>query len=164
MWKLLSKRERREHVRLYSKIKNERTDNWKTPKDFYTKLNDEFNFDFDPCPFFVGDIPPEKDGLLIDWGKRNFVNPPYSIKLKTAFIQKAIKEKERGNTSVVLIPAVTGTRLFHDIIVPNAKEIRFVKGRIKFEGISKQGKEIKGKPCMHDSMIIVFEGKQKEDV
>ena len=26
------------------------SDNWATPKDFYGKLNAEFNFDYDPCP------------------------------------------------------------------------------------------------------------------
>ena len=26
-------------------------DDWKTPRDFYNKLNTEFNFDFDPCPY-----------------------------------------------------------------------------------------------------------------
>lgn len=26
------------------------SDNWETPKEFYNKLNSEFNFDFDPCP------------------------------------------------------------------------------------------------------------------
>lgn len=26
------------------------SDNWATPKEFYDKLNKEFNFDFDPCP------------------------------------------------------------------------------------------------------------------
>lgn len=24
--------------------------NWKTPEEFYKKLNKKFNFDFDPCP------------------------------------------------------------------------------------------------------------------
>ncbi len=27
------------------------SDNWATPKQFYDKLNKEFNFDFDPCPY-----------------------------------------------------------------------------------------------------------------
>lgn len=27
------------------------SDNWATPPEFYNKLNEEFNFDFDPCPF-----------------------------------------------------------------------------------------------------------------
>lgn len=44
------------------------SDNWATPKAFYDKLNAEFNFDFDPCPYTEEEITPDKDGLLIDWG------------------------------------------------------------------------------------------------
>jgi hypothetical protein len=44
------------------------SDNWATPKAFYSKLNEEFNFDFDPCPYSEEEITPDKDGLLIEWG------------------------------------------------------------------------------------------------
>lgn len=67
----------------------EHSDNWATPKDFYDELNLNFNFDFDPCPLLnENEIKPENDGLLIEWGQRNFVNPPYSRKLKEAFVKK----------------------------------------------------------------------------
>ena len=46
----------------------EHSDNWATPKEFYNKLNNEFIFDFDPCPLCYEEITPEKDGLLVDWG------------------------------------------------------------------------------------------------
>ena len=26
------------------------SDNWETPKELYDELNDEFDFNFDPCP------------------------------------------------------------------------------------------------------------------
>ena len=38
------------------------------------KLNAEFNFDYDPCPH---PRPKDYDGLVADWGKRNYVNPPF---------------------------------------------------------------------------------------
>ena len=47
--------------------------NEKTPSGFYNQLNDEFYFDFDPCPF----PKPNWDGLRRDWGERNYCNPPY---------------------------------------------------------------------------------------
>jgi len=53
---------------LFSSVRND----WKTPKDLYDKLDAEFNFDCDPCP-----VNPTFDGLNIEWGKCNFVNPPY---------------------------------------------------------------------------------------
>ena len=132
------------------------TDNWITPKKVYDELNKEFEFDFDPCPYNTGEII--NDGLLIEWGKSNFVNPPYSPELKKAFILKALEEKRKGKKSVLLIPAQTGTKLFHEIILPNAKEVRFVKGRIQFEKLDINGNKIKqksGNPL--DSMIVIFE-------
>jgi len=140
----------------------EHKDNWATPKDFYQKLDSEFHFDFDPCPLNEKDITPEKDGLLIKWGGCNYINPPYSRKLKEAFVKRAIEESKKGNTCVMLLPVSTSTALFHDYIQPNAKEIRFVRGRISFEGVNTFGKIVgKGSKPMHDSMIVVFKPVQK---
>ena len=132
------------------------SDNWETPREFYDKLNSEFQFDFDPCPLFTGKITPDKDGLLIDWGKRNFINPPYSRALKEAFVKKAIAESKKEKLCVMLLPVSTSTKLFHEYILPNAKDIRFVKGRIKFIGINTKGEKVDNKTPMHDSMIVVF--------
>lgn len=137
-------------------------DNWATPIEFYKKLDDEFHFDFDPCPLNEGEITPENDGLIIPWGKRNYINPPYSRKLKEAFVHRAIKEADAGALCVMLLPVSTSTALFHDQIKPNAKEIRFVRGRISFEGINTFGKRVgKGAAPMHDSMVVIFDGSVK---
>jgi len=137
----------------------EHKDEWKTPQSFYDKLNGEFNFDFDPCPLRHCEITPEIDGLLIGWGKRNYINPPYSRKLKEAFILRAVEEMKKGKLCVMLLPVSTSTKIFHDVILPNAKEIRFVKKRVSFEGINTKGELVKNKCGMHDSMIVVFNGK-----
>jgi hypothetical protein len=129
-------------------------DNWATPVEFYNSLNDEFNFDFDPCPYNPN---VEIDGLVIPWGKSNFINPPYTKKLKEAFVMKAIEESKNGAVCVLLLPVSTSTKLFHDHIQPNAKEIRFVKGRIKFLKMDADGKFYTPKSGgMHDSMIVVL--------
>lgn len=132
------------------------SDNWKTPEDLYSKLNKEFNFDFDPCPYTTEEITPETDGLLKDWGKVNFVNPPYSRSLKEKFVLKGIEESKKGKICVFLLPVSTSTKLFHDHILPNAKKIRFLRGRVKFEGVNTFGEMVKNKPGMHDSMIVIF--------
>lgn len=131
----------------------EHSDNWATPKELYDKLNEEFNFDFDPCPLFS-----TFDGLTLrDWEKSNFINPPYSRKLKEAFVLKAIEESKKGNLCVMLLPVSTSTKLFHDYILPNAKDIRFIRGRVRFSGINTKGEFIEGSENpMHDSMIVVF--------
>lgn len=134
----------------------ESSDNWETPKEFYDKLDAEFHFDFDPCPINYDEITPDKDGLLIPWGKSNYINPPYSRKLKEAFVKRAVKEAKNGAICVMLLPVSTSTTLFHDVIKPNAKEVRFVRGRIAFKGINTKGEYTEtGKP-MHDSMVVIF--------
>ena len=135
-------------------MKNKNLNNhndWATPKDFYEKLDKEFNFNFDPCPLFA-----DFDGLEIEWGERNFINPPYSRKLKDAFVKKAIEEASKGKLCVLLLPVSTSTILFHDYIQPNADEIRFIKGRIKFVGVNTFGEKVTNKVGMHDSMLVIL--------
>ena len=130
--------------------------NWATPRALYDELNAEFNFDFDPCPLNEGEILPENDGLLIEWGERNFINPPYSRKLKEAFVKRAVEYAAAGRLCVMLLPVSTSTVLFHEWIKPNAKEIRFLRGRVKFEGVNTFGERVTNKAGMHDSMIVVL--------
>lgn len=104
---------------------SERLD-WKTPTAVYDKLNDEFEFDFDPCP-----TDPDFDGLAVEWGNRNFVNPPYGREIPK-WIKKGYEESKKGKLVVFLIPSRTDTRWWHDYVM-KAKEIRFIKGRLKFD-------------------------------
>lgn len=132
------------------------SDNWKTPKKFYDELNKEFNFDFDPCPYSENE--PIFDGLKCSWGNSNFVNPPYSRGLKDEFVKKGIEEYKKGKTVVFLLPVSTSTKLFHDVILPNKPEIRFIKGRISFEGYNTKGEWVTNQKGMHDSMLVIFKG------
>ena len=129
-------------------------DDWKTPDAIYNALNARYNFDFDPCPYQA-----DFDGLAISWGGANFINPPYSRKLKEACVIKALEESRRGKLCVLLLPVSTSTALFHDVIKPNAKSIEFVRGRIKFEQRDEHG-VFRAHGCgQHDSMIVVFDGR-----
>lgn len=80
---------------------------WLTPPDLYKKLNDEFHFDFDPCPY---PRPKGFDGLEVEWGKSSYVNPPFRIKDAykgrgpTQFVRKAIEENKKGKSVVLLLP------------------------------------------------------------
>jgi len=136
------------------KIHISNDDNYATPPELYNELNNEFNFDFDPCPYCEGELV---DGLSIDWGKSNYINPPYSQKLKEMFVKKSIEESKKGNTCVLLLPVSTSTKLFHEYIKPNAKEIRFLKGRVKFGKRDIDGNFIPSKQGgTKDSMIVIF--------
>lgn len=135
-------------------------DDWQTPRWFYEKLNQDFDFTFDPCPYVPDGGALPFDGLSIDWGERNFINPPYSRKLKEAFVHKAIEESKRGKLCVMLLPVSTSTRLFHEVILPANPQIKFVRGRLSFVGVNTKGEETStGKP-MHDSMIVIFDGRE----
>lgn len=143
------------------KIHINNDDNYATPPEFYNELNKEFNFNFDPCPYNEGEIV--NDGLKNEWGGCSFVNPPYSQKLKEEFIKKGIEEAKKGKTCVFLIPVSTSTVLFHKYIKPNASEIRFIKGRIKFGKLDSDGnfylplnKHGKTQSGTKDSMIVIF--------
>lgn len=92
-------------------------DDWRTPQDLYDSLNEEFHFDFDPCPYMHD--TNLWNGLEIEWGKSNFVNPPYSRKLKEEFIRKAYLEYLKNKTVVMLLPVSTSTKIFHEIIYRN---------------------------------------------
>ena len=81
---------------------------WLTPNDLMKELNDEFNFDFDPCPY---PKPDDFDGLTNEWGKSNYVNPPFGSiiheakkKGATAWVRKSIAENEKGKNVVFVFP------------------------------------------------------------
>lgn len=98
-------------------------DNWKTPIDVYRTLDAEFGFRDDPCPL------GGSGGLDRMWGSPFFMNPPFSEIGK--WIKKAHNESMDGKTGVLLIPSRTDTRWWHDYVM-TAKEIRFIKGRLRF--------------------------------
>ena len=131
--------------------RNNSSDDWKTPDEFYKKLDAQYHFDFDPCPYQA-----DFDGLSMDWGESNFINPPYSRDLKEKFVIKAVEESKKGKVCVLLLPVSTSTKLFHEVILPNAEDIIFVKGRLKFEQKDENG-VFKSKGCgQHDSMVVIL--------
>lgn len=129
-----------------------KTEMWETPQDFFDKLNEEFHFTLDACAtkenakcekFFT----PEIDGLSQNWCETTWCNPPYG-KTIGKWVEKAYWQNyEFGETIVMLLPARTDTKWFHDYILGKA-EIRFIRGRLKFGG-SKNS-------APFPSMVVVF--------
>ena len=128
----------------------------KTPDDLYNILDNEFHFDFDPCPTFISahrrkystnnfSLAPF-DGLTISWKKSNYCNPPYNN--QKAWVEKAYNESLKNKICVMLLPARTDTILFHDFIFKKAHEIRFLKGRLKFKQYTNS--------APFPSMIVIF--------
>lgn len=120
-------------------------------------MNEEFNFTLDPCSTEENHLCDKyytikENGLIQDWsGERVYCNPPYGKEI-SLWVKKCYEESRKKNTLVVmLIPARTDTRYFHDYIYKKVKEIRFLKGRLKFIG------EQKGSgSAPFPSMVVIF--------
>ena len=81
-----------------------------------------------------------------------FCNPPYSQIAR--WVEKAFDEGHKDNTVVVLlIPARTDTRYFHNFIYGRS-EIRFIRGRLKF------GESVNSAPF--PSMVVIFRGAERK--
>ena len=139
---------------------------WRTPKALFDALNKEFLFTADLAasednhllPTWLGPghvVPGYQDALTCQWhlvtgyGGVGFCNPPY--RLCADFLARAHVEMDCGVSSVFLIPARTDTRYWHDHVA-YADEVRFLKGRLTFEGAAQ------GAPF--PSCVVVFRGKR----
>jgi site-specific DNA-methyltransferase (adenine-specific) len=133
-----------------------KSNDWGTPIDLYKKLDEEFSFTLDPCASEYNHkcskyFTKKDDGLKQDWSNEIvFMNPPYGRQIKN-WIKKAYTESLKGATVVCLIPARTDTLYWHDYIFKYAKDIRFLKGRLRFV---KNG-EI-GDPAPFPSAVVIF--------
>ena len=80
------------------------------------------------------------------------MNPPYGREVGKWIAKAAHDSLEYGSTIVCLLPSRTDTKWFHELVLPNAQEIRFIRGRVKFEGMQA------GAPF--PSLIVIFHPKQ----
>lgn len=141
-----------------SVIFSSRSDEWETPQEFFDKLNAEFNFTLDPCSTNENakcekHYTREDDGLSQDWtGETVYCNPPYG-KEAIKWVVKCAEHARDGGTAVMLIPARTDTKLFHEWINGKA-EVRFIRGRLRFSGKNR---------APFPSMVVVFRPQEVDD-
>lgn len=128
---------------------------YSTPSDLFDWVNKRFNFTVDVCADKSNHkcskyYTEETNGLLQSWKNEvAWCNPPYS-KTKL-WVLKGINEIKNNNceTAVYLIPARVETKLWQEIIAPEASKIIFLKGRLKFSGNKNS--------APFPSAIVVFE-------
>ena len=124
---------------------------WLTPPDLYQRLNAEFRFDCDPCPY---PRPEHYNSLIEPWGRMNFVHPPYSARDciggtgPTSFARKAIGEYQwHGNGSVVILPVPS----YVNMLIEAGAELRPL-GRVAW--LEAETKEPWKTPCHVTAFVL----------
>jgi phage N-6-adenine-methyltransferase len=115
---------------------------WETPQWLFDKLDKHFKFSLDVCATKYNHkcktyIDPQMaDGLICPWDsidfgihiKHIFCNPPYNQ--LSQWIKKCYEESLKGCTVVMLIPARTDTKVWHEYV--SKGRVTLLKGRLKF--------------------------------
>ena len=119
------------------------TEHWSTPIELFDELNLEHKFTVDVCADTTNYkvkryFNKKTDGLAQSWdGEVAWCNPPYGKEIKL-WIEKAYESTKTvgcNTTVVMLLPARTDTRWFHEFIYNNPLcSVKFIKGRLKFSG------------------------------
>lgn len=124
---------------------------WATPQDLFDRLNAQYQFTLDVCAtpenakcarYFTSEL----NALLQGWGEeRVWCNPPYGREIShwvqrcanarghTGGVASWVEPKWIPDLAVMLLPARTDTRWWHDYVIPYGR-VEFVRGRLKFGG------------------------------
>lgn len=149
---------------IFSELSFEQKNAWGTDPIFFEAVNKEFNFALDAaashsnrkCEWY---LTKEDNALEVDWsiglesrGMRPvWVNPPYGRGYIKSFMEKAVEQKNKGVTTVLLVPATLDARW---LPVNNINEIRIITGgRLNFIH-PLTGKKINGNT--KGSMLVIF--------
>ena len=124
-----------------SDLDEDMKNSWGTDPVIFNALNKEFNFSMDAaCSAKNTKVPScfltkDDDALIVDWlkhmdslGAKNqnvWINPPYGKGFIKKFMKKAIDEKSKGITTVLLVPATLDAQW---LPINEISEIRIVTG------------------------------------
>tara|TARA_Y100001973_G_scaffold96358_1_gene151007 strand:+ start:155 stop:556 length:402 start_codon:yes stop_codon:yes gene_type:complete len=118
---------------------------WGTPPELMERLNNEFGFDYDPCP---NPRPNDYDGLSASWGERNYVNPPF-VGGVMKWVHKGIAEHKKNKLVVFILPMFSTRAITH--LCEYGAEIRYA-GRPQWLALDDNepnpGRERDRQPCV----------------
>lgn len=152
----------------HQSVKTGGKDNWRTPKTAFEYFNHSPGFDLDAaadetnhlCPIWYGPGGLWPNALNTSWelysDRPTYVwcNPPYSQ--TPDFLTKIAQEVLDHNVYVTaLLAARTDTKVFHNLVLPYADVLYFVKGRIAF-GSPEDGTPYKRDAAPFPSMVVTF--------
>ena len=121
-------------------------DTWATPRTFFDKTAEDFDFTLDAAAMQSSTLVPDnwygpdhpdaarRDAFDRDWvddarGGVIWLNPPYGRTIGD-WMHKADEQARRGARIVCLVPSRTDTAWFHDSCIHH--EVRYIRGRLKF--------------------------------
>lgn len=127
---------------------------WATPPEIFDPLHAEFGFTLDVCAS-KSNTKCKKyydildDALSKQWKGVCWMNPPYAKGVTGHWVRKAYVQAICNDATIVcLLPARTDQRWWHVYCMANNAEIRWIKGRVTFEGAES------GAPF--PSVIVIF--------
>lgn len=131
---------------------------WETPHWLFKDLDEEFAFGLDVCAMpwnakVERYYTPSDDAIEQPWSGVCWMNPPYGRDLEL-WVAKAWGAAQCGATVVCLLPARVETAWFHELVLganetdTGADEIRFIRGRLTFEGAAREAR--------FASIVVVF--------
>jgi site-specific DNA-methyltransferase (adenine-specific) len=136
---------------------------WCTPENVLERVRRVGPIVLDPCSGSGSivqaettyDGPPGIDGLQENWDRGGivFVNCPYGRAIGDWVSKCAIEHLEREVEIILLVPARTDTRWWHEAVVGVASSICFWRGRLTFLGAPA------GAPF---PSAVIYYGQQKE--
>jgi len=127
----------RAHIRRRTRTRpvyfSRESDEWATPRDRWAEWNTEFGFTLDAAATADNALcstyfTREDDGLTQPWFGTVWCNPPYSSVGR--WVEKGYHSSLHGATVVMLVPARTDTRWWHEWAMKG--ERRFLRGRLRF--------------------------------
>ena len=146
-----------------------KTDDWETPRWLFDTYDKMWDFGVDvaashnnnKCPVY---FTKEDDALNNSWSdllgsagaqpsqdQAAWCNPPYG-RAVGKWVAKCVEESAVRPVGM-LIYARTDTAYFHDLILPNAYEIHFIRRRLRF-----RGSDGTNGPATAPSMLVFFCG------
>lgn len=148
-------------------------DDWTTDPELFERLNREFGFAVDVaaspgnalCQRYITNDPYyaarcDATDPEVHWGLAGetvWNNPPYGRGIPKWLLKAVQQLKERETSSVHLLPAAVETKWFHEIAVPNAREIRLIKGRLKFGNVVCKDGSVGTHFATFPSAVIIFQ-------
>ena len=125
---------------------------WLTPPEIIHALG---KFDLDPCapvnrpwPMAANHYTIEDNGLQQPWFGRVWCNPPYDSNM-AAFVRRCVEHRN----ATLLTFARTETKVFQELIFPNAAAMLFIAGRLRFYHSTGEQAGTAGAP----SVLIAFD-------